>query len=268
MNERRMQIWITVGVLALAAFLLFAGNVVASDPASLSDAATLQNTTSWSSGWVDIATDTAQTFTHNLGGNPDDYAVELWFRDTATGGKGVNSWGIGGFEAGGNFRGAHWQNLTDTSINVVRWPDDVAGLAFCGAVIGDWQWARDVIEASEIPHVPFDPDAISRDPEAGASYASDPLVYHGQYKRPLLVAEVAALDAFARDLHRLTMPVLLLHGTADPFVPYERSLQAVRDMPTDDVTVHLYDGGRHEILNETNREEVIGDLAAWIDRIS
>ncbi len=149
-----------------------------------------------------------------------------------------------------------------------RWPDEVAGVAFCGAVVGDWQWARDVLAAPEMPYVPFDPDAISRDPETGASYASDPLVYHGQYKRPLLVAEVAALDAFAQDLDRLTIPVLLLHGTADPFVPYERSLQAVRDMPTGDLTVHLYDGGRHEVLNETNRDEVIGDLAAWIGRVA
>jgi len=149
-----------------------------------------------------------------------------------------------------------------------RWPDEVAGVAFCGSVIGDWQWARDVIDDPELPYVPFDPDAISRDPATGASYASDPLVYHGQYKRSLLVAEVAALDAFAEDLDRLTMPVAVLHGTADPFVPYERSVQAVRDMPTNDVTVHLYEGGRHEILNETNREEVIGDLATWIDRIS
>lgn len=149
-----------------------------------------------------------------------------------------------------------------------RWPDEVSGVAFCGAVIGDWQWARDVLAATELPEVRFDPDAISRDPETGASYASDPLVYHGQYKRPLLVAEVAALDAFAQDLDKLTIPVLLLHGTADPFVPYERSLQAVREMPTDDVTVHLYDGGRHEVLNETNRDEVIGDLVDWIARVA
>jgi len=149
-----------------------------------------------------------------------------------------------------------------------HWPDEVAGVAFCGAVVGDWQWARDVLAAPELPYVPFDPDAISRDPETGASYASDPLVYHGQYKRPLLVAEVAALDAFAQDLDRLTIPVLLLHGTADPFVPYERSLQAVRDMPTDDLTVHLYEGGRHEVLNETNRNEVINDLAEWIRRVA
>ena len=57
-----------------------------------------------------------------------------------------------------------------------RWPDTVAGVAFCGAVIGDWQWARDVLADAELPYVPFDPDDISRDPEAGASYAGDPLV--------------------------------------------------------------------------------------------
>jgi alpha-beta hydrolase superfamily lysophospholipase len=148
------------------------------------------------------------------------------------------------------------------------WPDEVAGVAFCGAVIGDWQWARDALAEPELPFVAFDPDAISRDPEVGASYAADPLVYHGQYKRPLLVAEVEALDAFAVNLGRLTAPVLLLHGTADPFVSYERSLQAVRDMATEDVTVHLYEGGRHEVLNEVNREEVIDDLAAWIQRVA
>ncbi len=124
MNERRMQIWIMVGGLALAALFLFAGNVVASYPASSLDAAALQDTTSWNSGWVDVATDTAVTFTHNLGGNPDDYAVELWFRDTDTGGIGINSFGAGGLEAGGNFLGAHWQELTDTTVEVVRRRDD------------------------------------------------------------------------------------------------------------------------------------------------
>lgn len=129
MNERRMQIWIAVvGGLALAALLLFAGNAVASNPASPPDIypedAALQATSSWSSGWVDIAPGTVITFTHNLGGNLDDYAVELWFRDTETGGIGINSLGLGGLEAGGNFLGAHWQNLTDTTVQVVRRSDD------------------------------------------------------------------------------------------------------------------------------------------------
>jgi hypothetical protein len=126
MNER-MQIWATVGVLALAALLILAGSAVAGNPDETPDvyaAAALQSNSHWSSGWVDIATDTAQTFIHSLGGNPDDYAVELWFKDTETGGIGINSFGTGGMEAGSNLLGAHWQNLTETAIKVVRRRDD------------------------------------------------------------------------------------------------------------------------------------------------
>lgn len=148
-----------------------------------------------------------------------------------------------------------------------RWPDSVAGVAFCGAVIGDWDWARAVLAEPELPHIPFDPAALSRDSAVGESYAGDPLIYHGQYKRDLLEAEVAALDDYKRDNDRLTMPVLILHGTEDPFVPYERSLQAAREMPTEDVTVHVYEGARHEVLNESNRDEVIGHLVDWVERV-
>jgi len=73
---------------------------------------------------VDIAAGGVITFTHNLGGDPDDYAVELWFRDTDTGGIGINSFGAGGMEAGGNFFGAYWQSLTDATVQVVRRSDD------------------------------------------------------------------------------------------------------------------------------------------------
>ena len=128
MSERRIQIWITVGGLVLGALILLAGSAVTSNSAGprdfYSDIAAIRDTTSWSSGWVDIAPGTAITLTHNLGGNPDDYVGELWFRDTDPGGKGINRWGMGGFEAGGNFRGVHRQNLTDTTIQIVRRRDD------------------------------------------------------------------------------------------------------------------------------------------------
>jgi alpha-beta hydrolase superfamily lysophospholipase len=147
-----------------------------------------------------------------------------------------------------------------------RWPETIAGIAFCGSVIGDWEWARTVLTLPELPQVPFDPLAISRDPAIGAAYAADPLVYHGQYQRGLLEAEVDALDRYREGNAELTMPVAIFHGTEDPFVPYQRALQAVRDMPTDDVTVHVYEGARHEVLNEINREEIIRDLVTWIHR--
>jgi alpha-beta hydrolase superfamily lysophospholipase len=39
-------------------------------------------------------------------------------------------------------------------------------------------------------------------------------------------------------------------------------------MPTRDRTEHVYPGARHEVLNETNRDEVIGDLADWLELVA
>jgi hypothetical protein len=119
-----------VGAAAMATLLLLAGSVganpVPQGPTVSEIPTTLNQDGSifWSSGWVDIATDTAKTLTHNLGANPDDYAVELWLRDTDPGGYGINHRGTGGLEAAGQTYGAHWQNLTDTTIQVVRRKDD------------------------------------------------------------------------------------------------------------------------------------------------
>jgi len=33
------------------------------------------------------------------------------------------------------------------------------------------------------------------------------------------------------------------------------------------VTVRTYPAARHEILNETNRAEVIAELTSWLDRV-
>ena len=149
-----------------------------------------------------------------------------------------------------------------------RSPEEVSGIAFCGSVLGDWEWLRNVLNAPEIPEIPFEPLSLSRDPAVGAEYAADPLVYHGQYKRGLLEAEAQALDLFQRDIDRLDMPLLYLHGTEDPFVPYARSLQAVEEMPSSDKTIHILESARHEVLNEVNRDENIGILTNWVDRIA
>jgi alpha-beta hydrolase superfamily lysophospholipase len=52
----------------------------------------------------------------------------------------------------------------------------------------------------------------------------------------------------------------------DPADPADR---AVRSGPAGlaDVTVRTYPDARHEILNETNRDEVIAELNRWLDRV-
>jgi len=149
-----------------------------------------------------------------------------------------------------------------------RWPSEVSGVAFCGSVLGDWAWLRDVLQQSQIPEVPFDPMSISRDPAVGAAYAADPLVYHGQYKRGLLEAEAKALDRFQDGIAQLVMPILFLHGTEDPFVPFQRSLEAVEEMPAVDKTIHILEGARHEVLNESNRDQIIRYLTDWVKKVA
>jgi alpha-beta hydrolase superfamily lysophospholipase len=148
-----------------------------------------------------------------------------------------------------------------------RYPDQLAGVVFLGAVLGDWHWARNVLDEG-IPEESSDPAGMSRDPETVREYATDPLVYHGGYQRPLLEAEVAALDRFNAELDRITMPVMFLHGEADPFVPYRTSMAAVKKMPTKDLTVRVYPDARHELVNELNRDEVLAALSTFVKRVA
>ena len=150
---------------------------------------------------------------------------------------------------------------------VQRWPDRIAGVAFLGAVIGDWKWAREVLSFPELPPEDSDPMGMSRDEAVCRAYDADPLVYRGLYKRPLLESEVVALDEFRAEIDRITIPVGFFHGDSDPFVPFGDSLQAVLDMPSNDKRIRIYEGAKHELVNETNRAEVLFDLTHWTEAV-
>jgi hypothetical protein len=79
----------------------------------------------WSSGWVPINQGQTLTLNHNLGGDPLDYAVELWFRDT-DGALGINRYGYSGLEVSNQWQGAFWHHLSSSSIRVTRLAADPA----------------------------------------------------------------------------------------------------------------------------------------------
>lgn len=66
------------------------------------------------------------------------------------------------------------------------------------------------------------------------------------------------------------LPLLITSGTDDPLAGggqlVELLAQRYRDAGVTDVTVTLYPGARHEILNETNRDEVTDDIIGWLTR--
>lgn len=130
MQDRQMFVRMSALVAALAvAMLLLIGTyaVIASQvPSAGSDLdfpVASSSAFTWGSGWVTITRGTCSMLNHSLGGDPDDYAVELSFLDT-DGGLGINRRNYGGLEVNGNWRGAYWQNLTAGSIQVCRLLND------------------------------------------------------------------------------------------------------------------------------------------------
>lgn len=66
-------------------------------------------------------------------------------------------------------------------------------------------------------------------------------------------------------------PIALFSGSVDPVGGKSKLVNKLYEMykaeGIEDVTVKLYEGARHEILNETNRDEVYRDILATIDRM-
>jgi alpha-beta hydrolase superfamily lysophospholipase len=70
---------------------------------------------------------------------------------------------------------------------------------------------------------------------------------------------------FPDELPKLTLPILVLHGQDDKLVPPAAS-ELVNDRAgSGDKTIIRYEGLHHEILNEPERERVVGDIADWLD---
>lgn len=112
---------------------------------------------------------------------------------------------------------------------------------------------------------------LSRDEAEVDLYVADPLCGFGLPDEtvPLLFGAAATLaDPSALAGIRSDLPLLIVSGSDDPLAGGGQLVEVLgqryRDAGLADVTVTLYDGARHEILNETNRDEVTADIVAWL----
>jgi alpha-beta hydrolase superfamily lysophospholipase len=144
-----------------------------------------------------------------------------------------------------------------------RYGDGLACIVLSGPVIGTWAAAEALLAADEIPDDPIDPATLSRDPAVGAAYVADPLVWHGPFNRRILVGLRECLDVI-RLGGTVDNPILWLHGEQDQLVPIEGSRAGWADLAGRRSESKSYPGARHEIFNETNRDEVLDDVTRFI----
>ena len=142
--------------------------------------------------------------------------------------------------------------------------DELAALVLSGPAIGANPDILALVEMDPIPDVPIDPAALSRDPAVGEAYAADPLVYHGPFRRETLLSFGLSIQAVAEGGRFGAFPTLWIHGEEDPIVPLVHTRPAMEAIRGPNFREKIYPGGRHEVFNEINRDEVISDVVEFI----
>jgi alpha-beta hydrolase superfamily lysophospholipase len=160
---------------------------------------------------------------------------------------------------------------------------DVDGVILTGTAVLDLlEPALDLDQPLDLAmfNAPFAPartdyDWLSRDEGVVDAYVADPLCGFGidtasakaMFAGARRLADQAALAALPRDL-----PVYIAVGEMDPVNGGLTLLTPLTDRLAaaglTDLTVVTYPGARHEILNETNRDEVLGSIQDWTARVA
>ncbi len=111
---------------------------------------------------------------------------------------------------------------------------------------------------------------LSRDPAVAQQFKDDPLTFYAAAMKLFGIPD--ALRLLGRPSKNLgkDIPLLIMIGSEDT-LGGEKSIAKlaaayVRRSHLTDVEAIIYPEARHEIFNETNRDEVIADLVAWLDR--
>jgi acylglycerol lipase len=115
-----------------------------------------------------------------------------------------------------------------------------------------------------LPTTKLDATAISRDPAVVERYKSDPLVSRRAVPAGTAREMLRHVRTLPRDADRITLPTLLLYGTADRLCPPRGAEMLAERLGSEDLTVYPYAGLYHEILNEPERELVLADMLAWL----
>lgn len=111
----------------------------------------------------------------------------------------------------------------------------------------------------ELPNKEF-----SRSPEAVQAMDSDPFVAHEVQPTSTVAAMVRADERLKVEFPRITLPVLILHGTDDKVTKPSGSQFFYDTAGSADKTLKLYEHHYHDLLNDIDKEKAMFDIVAWL----
>jgi alpha-beta hydrolase superfamily lysophospholipase len=122
------------------------------------------------------------------------------------------------------------------------------------------------------PRTPF--DWLSRDEAEVDKYIADPLCgfsVNDASRKSMFAAAAPTVEPAKLAGIRKDLPFYIFAGDKDPVNAGMTRLwplvERYRAAGIRDIASDFYSDGRHEMLNETNRGEVVANLKAWIERV-
>ena len=106
---------------------------------------------------------------------------------------------------------------------------------------------------------------FSRDPQIVAVMNNDPLIAHETQPTKTVAELVRSDERLNEEFERITLPLLILHGTEDKAAKSSGSQLFHDRAGSTDKTLKLYDGHFHDLLNDLGKETVMTDITAWIE---
>jgi alpha-beta hydrolase superfamily lysophospholipase len=119
--------------------------------------------------------------------------------------------------------------------------------------------------APRLPVLKLHNEDFSRDPDAVTALNADPLIKDEVQPAATVAALVRADERMRVEFPTITIPLLIMHGTADKATVCKGSEFFYETAGSADKTLKLYEGHYHDLLNDLGKEAVMKDILDWLD---
>jgi acylglycerol lipase len=106
---------------------------------------------------------------------------------------------------------------------------------------------------------------FSRDPAVVEAMNNDPLIKDESQPAETSAELLKAADRLHENFPKFSVPVFIIHGTADKATRPAGSQYFYDHAASADKTLKLYEGHYHDLLNDIDKEIVMADIQSWID---
>lgn len=156
----------------------------------------------------------------------------------------------------------------------LRYQSELAGLIISGTPLTiDQPYPQFALKAlgfldTRFPQMPLaalSARGVSRDKAIVTAYEKDPLVANSRVRVRMTYQMASSARELRGKVQDITLPLLVLHGTADPICPVSGGKLLYQTVQSPDKTLKLYEGLYHEVHNEPEQETVLADVGKWLE---